>query len=139
MDWGVGAFIVIGFALSTFTLCLTLTPLRLKRKRPVPVRAINRRTFGDWDKLIVVEPYDQEDPFCTCPDCYWLGNHAVEIMPPQLHSEPAPAETVTLGTWANPNIRQVEWRAMNYGWLAKRTCNMCGRVWHTHANPQPEE
>jgi hypothetical protein len=90
------------------------------------------------EKLILIEPYDEFDMFCSCPACYWLGNHAVEVKPykKDLAVRYESMDEVTVGTWQNPRIRTVMddmWHRS--GWTAHRTCIRCGNTWTTHADP----
>lgn len=105
-------------------------------KRPKAIKNV------EPEKLILIEPYDEFDMFCSCPACYWLGNHAVEVKPykKDLAVRYESMDEVTVGTWQNPRIRTVMedmrirtvWH--RYGWTAHRTCIRCGNTWTTHAN-----
>lgn len=130
------------------------------------IRRIRRRSLGNWSepraalgagesvaytiehgqlksapKPFMLTPEDEFDWFCTCPACYWLGNHPVEIRAPEVRTEPYPGyvdDSYVVGSWQNPNIRRLERKAFDYGWIAQRTCYMCGHTWKTPANAPKE-
>lgn len=115
---------------------------------------------AEQEKPIVIEPYDEFDPWCTCRQCYLFSDHAVEVVPvkvgAQLVDDDGPAAELSqkirylagiesesagdytyIGTWQNPYIKKIpNWP--DEGWYALRTCNMCGHTWKTHADTPKE-
>lgn len=123
MEW------VIWVLLACMSLSL-YTVLRVRNAPPLP----------EPEKLIMIKPVDQDDYFCSCPSCYWLGNHILEIKDVRFKAGLIrDEETVTLGTWQNPNMREISWpNPDGPKQYVQRTCYMCGHSWRT-AVIEPKE
>lgn len=137
-DWVFLAFALVGVYVMLYAVFFN----PYAPKRPKAIENV------EPEKLILIEPYDEFDMFCSCPTCYWLGNHAVEVKPYKkalavryesmdkpTHYNPVDGHEVVVGTWQNPRIRTVMddmWHRA--GWTAHRTCIRCGNTWTTPAN-----
>jgi hypothetical protein len=73
-----------------------------------------------------IDPTGPDDSFCSCPKCFLLGNHAVEIRHhPGNFSVPGEnGDEVILGSWASRKP----------GPYVHRTCWSCGNSWGTPAD-----
>lgn len=71
----------------------------------------------------LLQPQGPDDPFCTCPCCYGLGHHGVEILVWERRTLPCEdGETVDVSTWGDPPVGHR---------YAHRTCTFCGHTWRT--------
>ncbi len=94
-----------------------LSGRRVARPRavPAPTRPV----------MPIIAARDADDPFCTCPKCGLLGNHAVEIR----HQSGIRRVPDGHGDWIEIGMVY----APPPGPYAHRTCWSCGHEWRTKA------
>jgi hypothetical protein len=121
LPFGLRVLAVLGFGAGfCFLGEAALLTVEEVRRRRVPWVA-KRRVPPE----LVVHPFDEHDPFCTCPNCGQVADHHVQVITwsrERVWVYPRDHESIIRGIGDPPDGTQ----------RARRRCR-CGHVWYTHA------